>query len=139
MTELPSRGRRLDRSAVVRPPWPVGAPATGASSGRGLAYAAALELALKLKEACYLHAMGLSYADLLHGPIAVVDAEHPGHHRWPPTPAQALAGTIELARPGDQRPAPRAYAIGGGPGLAAACSRRAARPAACPSGWPRSA
>ena len=29
-------------------------------SGRGLAYAAALELALKLKEACYLHAMGLS-------------------------------------------------------------------------------
>jgi glutamine---fructose-6-phosphate transaminase (isomerizing) len=46
-------------------------------SGRGMAYAAALELALKLKEACYLHAMGLSYADLLHGPIAVVDADTP--------------------------------------------------------------
>ena len=66
-------------------------------SGRGMAYAAALELALKLKEACYLHAMGLSYADLLHGPIAVVDAQ---------TPAILLAadsgptldGTVDLAR-----------------------------------------
>ena len=47
-------------------------------SGRGYASAAALELALKLKEACYLHAMGLSFADLLHGPIAVVDAADPG-------------------------------------------------------------
>ena len=50
-------------------------------SGRGMAYAAALELAIKLKEACYLHAMGLSYADLLHGPIAVVDAADPGDRR----------------------------------------------------------
>lgn len=32
-------------------------------SGRGMAFSAALEAALKLKEACYLHAMGLSYAD----------------------------------------------------------------------------
>ncbi|WP_449065851.1 SIS domain-containing protein, partial [Planomonospora algeriensis] len=46
-------------------------------SGRGLAFSTALETALKLKEACYLHAMGLSYADLLHGPIAVVDADTP--------------------------------------------------------------
>ena len=44
-----------------------------------MAYAAALELALKLKEACYLHAMGLSWADLLHGPIAVVDRGDPSH------------------------------------------------------------
>ncbi len=46
-------------------------------SARGLAYSAALELALKIKEACYLHAMGISYADLQHGPIAVVDAATP--------------------------------------------------------------
>src|SRR5260370_123799 len=46
-------------------------------SGRGMAYAAALELALKLKEACYLHALGLSYAHLLHAPIAVRDAQTP--------------------------------------------------------------
>ena len=46
-------------------------------SGRGFASSAALELALKLKEACYLHAMGLSFADLLHGPIAVVGRRTP--------------------------------------------------------------
>jgi glutamine---fructose-6-phosphate transaminase (isomerizing) len=89
-------------------------------SGRGIAYAAALELALKLKEACYLHAMGLSYADLLHGPIAVVDAQ---------TPAILLAagsgptldGTVELARRVIGAGA-RAYGIGGGERLAAACT-----------------
>jgi glutamine---fructose-6-phosphate transaminase (isomerizing) len=90
-------------------------------SGRGLVYAAALELALKLKEACYLHAMGLSYADLLHGPIAVVDAR---------TPAILLAagsgptlrGTVELASRVTGAGA-RAYGIGGGDLLAAACTR----------------
>ena len=105
-------------------------------SGRGMAYAAALELALKLKEACYLHAMGLSWADLLHGPIAVVD---------PATPAillaadsgPALPGTIELAR--------RVVAAGRGPTRSAAAPgwpRPAAAPCPacrCPSGWPRSA
>jgi glucosamine--fructose-6-phosphate aminotransferase (isomerizing) len=90
-------------------------------SGRGLAYAAALELALKLEEACYLHAMGLSYADLLHGPIAVVDAQ---------TPAILLAadsgptlhGTVALASRVTGAGA-RAYGIGGGDLLAAACTR----------------
>ena len=46
-------------------------------SGRGYAYSTALELSLKLKETCYLPAVGLSYADLVHGPIAVVDAGTP--------------------------------------------------------------
>jgi glutamine---fructose-6-phosphate transaminase (isomerizing) len=46
-------------------------------SGRGFAYSTALELSLKLKEACYLTAVGLSYADLVHGPIAIVDAGTP--------------------------------------------------------------
>lgn len=90
-------------------------------SGRGLAYSSALELALKLKEACYLHAMGLSYADLLHGPIAVVDAR---------TPAIILAadsgptldGSVDLARRVAGAGA-RAYGIGGGDRLASACAR----------------
>jgi glucosamine--fructose-6-phosphate aminotransferase (isomerizing) len=90
-------------------------------SGRGMAYAAALELALKLKEACYLHAMGLSWADLLHGPIAVVDAETPAILLAADS-GPALPGTIELARRVVEAGA-RAYAIGGGPGLAAASSR----------------
>jgi glutamine---fructose-6-phosphate transaminase (isomerizing) len=90
-------------------------------SGRGMAYAAALELALKLKEACYLHAMGLSWADLLHGPIAVVDQETPAI-LLAADAGPALPGTIELARRVVAAGA-RAYAIGGGPGLAAASSR----------------
>jgi glutamine---fructose-6-phosphate transaminase (isomerizing) len=89
-------------------------------SGRGMAYAAALELALKLKEACYLHAMGLSYADLLHGPIAVVDAETPAIVMAADS-GPTLAGTVDLARRVTGAGA-RAYGIGGGPELAEACS-----------------
>ncbi|HTR93957.1 MAG TPA: SIS domain-containing protein [Trebonia sp.] len=42
-------------------------------TGRGMAYAAALETALKIKESARVHAEGLSSADLLHGPIAALD------------------------------------------------------------------
>ena len=97
-------------------------------SGRGLAYAAALELALKLKEACYLHAMGLSYADLLHGPIAVVDAGTPAIIVAADS-GPALDGAVRLARRVTGAGA-TALAVGGGPALAAECSSRAARPPA---------
>jgi glutamine---fructose-6-phosphate transaminase (isomerizing) len=89
-------------------------------SGRGMAYAAALELAIKLKEACYLHAMGLSYADLLHGPIAVVDGQTPAivvAAESGPT----LAGTVDLARRVSGAGA-SVFGIGGGEALARACS-----------------
>ncbi|MCD0451223.1 SIS domain-containing protein [Actinocorallia sp. API 0066] len=89
-------------------------------SARGIAFGTALELALKLKEACYLHAMGLSYADLLHGPIAVVDAETPaivlGAEESP-----TLQGTVALARRVTEAGA-RVYGIGGGEALAEASS-----------------
>jgi glucosamine--fructose-6-phosphate aminotransferase (isomerizing) len=94
--------------------------------GRGLAYSAALELALKLKEACYLHAMGLSYADLLHGPIAVVAADTPAivvAANSGPT----LAGTVDLACRVASAGA-RAYCIGGGECLADVCMRALAGP-----------
>jgi len=90
-------------------------------SGRGLAYSPALELALKIKEACYLHAMGLSWADLLHGPIAVVDAQTPAILLAAET-GPTLEGTADLARRVTGAGA-RAYGIGGGPRLAAACTR----------------
>lgn len=96
-------------------------------SGRGLAYSAALELALKLKEACYLHAMGLSYADLLHGPIAVVDARTPAIVLAADT-GPTLDGTVNLARRVTGAGA-RAYAIGGGARLAAASTRALPGPA----------
>lgn len=43
--------------------------------GRGLFFGTALEVALKLEETCLRPVRGLSYADLRHGPIAVVDAD----------------------------------------------------------------
>jgi len=96
-------------------------------SGRGMAYAAALELAIKLKEACYLHAMGLSYADLLHGPIAVVDAETPAIVVAADS-GPTLAGTVDLARRVTGAGA-SAFGIGGGAALAAACTDALAGPA----------
>lgn len=89
-------------------------------SGRGYASSTALELALKLKEACYVAASGLSYADLLHGPIAVVD---------PSTPAllvassdgPMLAGMAALAERVLSAGA-RVYGIGGDGAFADTCS-----------------
>lgn len=45
--------------------------------GRGLGLGVAQEAALKLKETCALHAEGLSAAELLHGPMALVKAGFP--------------------------------------------------------------
>jgi fructoselysine-6-P-deglycase FrlB-like protein len=93
-------------------------------SGRGYAYSTALEVALKLKETCYLTAVGLSHADLVHGPIAIVDADTPAllvaAGDGPMVPEMtALAGRISAVG------AP-VYGIGGDPDFAAAC--RAALP-----------
>ncbi|HEY7485372.1 MAG TPA: SIS domain-containing protein [Streptosporangiaceae bacterium] len=96
-------------------------------SGRGIAFGTALELALKLKEACYLHAMGLSYADLLHGPIAVVDDETPAILVAADS-GPTLAGTVALAGRVTGAGA-RAYGVGGGSELATACSRALPGPA----------
>ncbi len=59
---LAGQWRELDRLVVA---------------GRGLAYAAALETALKVKETTGILAEGISTADLLHGPIAAVYAGAP--------------------------------------------------------------
>ncbi|HXP21663.1 MAG TPA: SIS domain-containing protein [Streptosporangiaceae bacterium] len=96
-------------------------------SARGLAYSAALELALKIKEACYLHAMGISYADLQHGPIAVVDARTPAII-MAANSGPTLDAAVSLARRVTGAGA-RAYAIGGGAALAAASNRALPGPA----------
>ena len=97
-------------------------------SGRGFAYAAALEFALKLKEACYLHAMGLSFADLLHGPIAVVDGRTPAVIMAADS-GPTLDGAVALAGSGDDR---RRYRVRhrGRTGAGPAVRLRPARPAA---------
>jgi glucosamine--fructose-6-phosphate aminotransferase (isomerizing) len=90
-------------------------------SARGLAYSAALELALKIKEACYLHAMGISYADLQHGPIAVVDSGTPAIIMAADS-GPTLEAAVGLARRVTSAGA-RAYTIGGGAELAAVSNR----------------
>ncbi|HEY7547244.1 MAG TPA: SIS domain-containing protein [Blastocatellia bacterium] len=45
--------------------------------GRGLLYANAYELALKLMETCYVVAERFSSADFLHGPVAMVERHFP--------------------------------------------------------------
>jgi glucosamine--fructose-6-phosphate aminotransferase (isomerizing) len=47
------------------------------TTARGFSYPTAREGALKLMETCYLGAQAFSGADLLHGPMAMVDAELP--------------------------------------------------------------
>ena len=56
------RYRFMDRALVI---------------GRGLNYANASEFSLKLQETCYVVAEGFSSADLLHGPIAMVESSFP--------------------------------------------------------------
>ena len=104
-------------------------------SGRGYAYSAALELALKLKEACYLHAMGLSFADLLHGPIAVVDQRTPAVIMAADS-GPALEGAVALAQrvmQSARRPTASAAEPPWPPSVPARCPGRG-----CRSGWPRS-
>jgi len=61
--------------------WPALAPLARATSlyvlGRGTGLGAALEIALKLKETCRLHAEAFSTAEVVHGPIALVDRGFP--------------------------------------------------------------
>jgi glucosamine--fructose-6-phosphate aminotransferase (isomerizing) len=52
--------------------------------GRGLNYANAFEFALKLMETCYVVAERFSAADLLHGPIALVEPGFPVFAFAPP-------------------------------------------------------
>ncbi len=47
------------------------------TTARGYAYPTAREAALKLMETCYLPTQAFSGADLLHGPMAMVDREMP--------------------------------------------------------------
>jgi fructoselysine-6-P-deglycase FrlB-like protein len=89
-------------------------------SARGYAYAIARELALKLEEACYVTALGLSYADLEHGPIAVVDAATPALLLAAERDAAMLGAMTELARRCRAEGA-HVYGIGGVDAFSAAC------------------
>lgn len=61
--------------------------------GRGLNYANAFEMALKLMETCYVVAERFSSADLMHGPIAMVEASFPA---FVFAPAGVTAGPMSV-------------------------------------------
>lgn len=71
-------------------------------TARGYNYATALETALKVEETCYLAALPFSAADLMHGPIAVVEPRYPVLLYAAPgrTLAGMLALDVELRRRG---------------------------------------
>ena len=60
--EIAGRYRFMDHALVV---------------GRGLNYSNAFEFALKMMETCYVVAERFSSADLLHGPIAMMEQSFP--------------------------------------------------------------
>jgi glucosamine--fructose-6-phosphate aminotransferase (isomerizing) len=62
--------------------------------GRGLNYANAFELSLKLMETCYVVAERFSGADFVHGPIALIERAFPVFLFVPPGPT--LAGSREV-------------------------------------------
>jgi glucosamine--fructose-6-phosphate aminotransferase (isomerizing) len=66
--------------AACEQPWDLSALAAANSLyvvGRGIGLGAAHELALKLKETCRLHAEAFSSAEVLHGPVALVQPGFP--------------------------------------------------------------
>lgn len=72
--------KQLDEA--VRHDWPEARAAMGDRNsifclGRGPAYAISNEAALKFKETCQIHAESYSSAEVLHGPVSIVDAGFP--------------------------------------------------------------
>lgn len=88
-------------------------------TGRGITYGTALEVALKLEETCLRPVRGLSYADLKHGPIAVVDADLAAVLVAAPS-GPTLAGMTELAGTVRERHA-TVLGIGGDAAFAGQC------------------
>jgi glutamine---fructose-6-phosphate transaminase (isomerizing) len=88
-------------------------------SGRGLTFGTALEAALKLEETCLRPVRGLSYADLRHGPIAVVDAEHVAL-LVSAADGPMVAGMTELAHDLRRRGAAATIGLGGDAAFAGA-------------------
>lgn len=88
-------------------------------TGRGITYGTALEVALKIEETCLRPVRGLSYADLKHGPIAVVDADLAAVLVAAPN-GPILTGMTELAGTVHERHA-TVIGIGGDAGFATQC------------------
>jgi glucosamine--fructose-6-phosphate aminotransferase (isomerizing) len=91
-------------------------------TGRGLLLGTSLEIALKLEETCLRPVRGLSYADLRHGPIAIVDADMAAVV-VAPKDGPVLGGLTEVATTLRDR-GTRTIGIGGDDTFARACEVR---------------
>ena len=89
-------------------------------SARGLLMGTALETALKLEETCLRPVRGLSYADLRHGPIAMVSEEVVAI-LISPVDGPLLAGMTKLATDLRRRGVGSIVGIGGQPPFAKSC------------------
>jgi len=96
-------------------------------SGRGIVFGTALETALKIEETCLRPVRGLSYADLRHGPIAVVDADHVAV-LVSAADGPMVEGMTELAHDLKQRGAAAIVGIGGDARFVEACDIPVAGP-----------
>ena len=96
-------------------------------SGRGIVFGTALETALKLEETCLRPVRGLSYADLRHGPIAVVDADHAAV-LVSAADGPIVEGMTDLAQDLRARGVAATIGIGGDAPFAAACDIAVAGP-----------
>jgi len=115
MARLVERRERVEAAADMLVP-----SAETLVSGRGLLFGTALEIALKLEETCLRPVRGLSYADLRHGPIAVVDADVVAIVVAAPD-GPVVGGLTEVAIDLRKRGA-QTIGIGGDAGFAQACS-----------------
>ncbi|WP_419186990.1 SIS domain-containing protein [Candidatus Halocynthiibacter alkanivorans] len=80
--ETQMRREVLEIPAAVAQDWPDLRAALGASGsvyclGRGPAWAVSNEAVLKFKETCQIHAESYSSAEVLHGPVSIVDPGFP--------------------------------------------------------------
>jgi glucosamine--fructose-6-phosphate aminotransferase (isomerizing) len=64
--------------------------------GRGLCFAAALEIALKIKEISYMHAEGMRGGELKHGTIALIEKGTPVISLIPKGNAEMIGNTKEV-------------------------------------------
>ncbi|MCC5949980.1 MAG: SIS domain-containing protein [Nitriliruptoraceae bacterium] len=129
LAQVPDAVRRVlaDRDGIEAAVAALGHGTGTLVSGRGLCYGTALETALKLEETCLRPVRGLSYADLRHGPIAVVDRDLTAV-LVAAADGPMTAGMTHLAAELRDRGA-RTVGIGGDPGFAAAVDVPVAAPA----------
>jgi glucosamine--fructose-6-phosphate aminotransferase (isomerizing) len=123
LTELARVPDEIERLLAIRPDFEPMATSLAQAravivTGRGLTAPVALEVALKVQETCYLPAIGLSSADLQHGPIAMLGEQVP-LLVLAPNSGPTVAGLAQVARLAGTTGA-QVYGVGGNSELVSA-------------------